>query len=143
LERANDFNRSYSSRIYFIDEQDMPQLRQLNLFRLTKRNPQYLFSPQALASLAGSRFQNLRRKISLASRRMEIQIQPYGPEYAAQCRQLLNDWEKRKEKQSDSLFLQRRYALQRFSFCSPTGQPGLEGLCLSCRGTGPRIDLWG
>jgi hypothetical protein len=127
LERTNDFNKSYSSTIYFIDEKDTPQLRHLNLFRLTKRNPQYLFSPQALASLAGSRFQNLRRKISLASRRMEIQIQPYGPEYAAQCRQLLNDWEKRKEKQSDSLFLQRRYALHAFHFAPQLDNRDLKG----------------
>ncbi|MBK5941223.1 phosphatidylglycerol lysyltransferase domain-containing protein [Halochromatium roseum] len=127
LERSTDFNQSDNSRIYFIDEQDMPQLRQLNLFRLTKRNPQYLFSPKALSSLAGPQFQNLRRKISLASRRMEIDIQPYGPEYAAQCRQLLNDWERQKEKQSDSVFFQRRYALNAFHFAPQLDNRDLNG----------------
>ncbi len=127
LERTNDFNQSYDSKIYFIDEQDIPPLRSLNLFRFTKRNPQYLFSPEELSNLAGSRFQNLRRKISFARRRAEILIQPYGPEYTVQCRQLLDDWGSHKEAQANSLFFQRRYALNAFHFEPQMDKRDLQG----------------
>ncbi len=127
LERINDFNKSYTSRIYFIDEQDMPRLQELNIFRLSKRNPQYLYSPQALSRLAGSQFRNLRRNIHHAKRQAEIQIQPFAPEYAAQCRRLLGVWEKRKANKSGSLFLQHRYALNAFHFAHQLDDRDLQG----------------
>lgn len=116
IERVNDFNQSHTSWLHFIDEKDMPQVRELDIFRLTKRNPQYLFSPQELTRMDGSQFRNLRRNINTARRQADISIHPYGPEYAAQCRQLLTFWENRKENRQRSLLYQSRYALNVFHF---------------------------
>ncbi|MEA3640882.1 MAG: phosphatidylglycerol lysyltransferase domain-containing protein [Lamprobacter sp.] len=127
LERITDFNQGRNARIYFIDEQDMPHLRALNDWRLSKRNPQYLYSPQDLEQLAGSQFRHLRRNIGTAKRQAEIAIQAYGPEHARPCRQLLDAWETRKENTSEGLYLQRRYALNAFHFAPQMHDRDLQG----------------
>jgi hypothetical protein len=127
LERVNDFNRSHVSRVYFIDDQECSHIRSTNLFKLNKRNPQYLFSPLELSELAGSRFQNLRRKLSLVSRQSEVSVEPYGPEHSVECRQLLADWEKQKGQIARSLFFQQRYALNTFHFAPQLDSRDLHG----------------
>ncbi|GAB6058602.1 hypothetical protein JCM31598_17190 [Desulfonatronum parangueonense] len=127
LERVNDFNNSHSCWIHFIDDKDMSQVQALKTFQLTKRNPQYLFSPQELSDLSGSRFSNLRRYINNAKRYSDIQIQPFGPEHAAQCRQLLASWETIKENKRRFLEHQRRYALNTFHFAPQMNDQDLHG----------------
>lgn len=127
LERVNDFNKSHASWIHFIDDKDMPRLLELEAFSISRRNPQYLFSPQELTRMDGSGFRNLRRNINSAKRQADITIQPYGPEYAAHCRQLLLDWENGKDNKQRSLLYQSRYALNAFCFEPQMEDRNLQG----------------
>ncbi len=127
LERVNDFNQAFSSWVYFIDEKDMPMVQAVKIFRVSKRNPQYLFSPRELANLSGSGFRNLRRNINTAQRQAEIHIQPYSPKHATQCRQLLAYWENRKENKPRDLAYQNRYALNAFLFAPQMEPQNLHG----------------
>lgn len=127
VERVNSFNQSHTSWIHFIDEKNMPQVRGLEIFRISKRSPQYLFSPQELIKMAGSRFRNLRRNINTARKQAEINIQPYGPEYAAQCRQLMAKWENKRKNNQRALHYQSRYALNAFHFTPQMEDRDLQG----------------
>jgi hypothetical protein len=116
LERVNDFNQAHSSWIHFVDAKDLPQIQTLQVFHISQRNPQYLYSPRELSDLKGSQFRTLRRNISSARRHGDVHIKEYAPEYAAQCRRLLASWENEKENKSSSLTYQHRYALNVLHF---------------------------
>ena len=134
LERMNDFNQANSSRIYFIDAQDLPQLQALNAFSFSPRNPQYLYASQELAELRGSRFRTLRRNISLARRLADIVVESYRLEHAGQCRQLLQLWERTQGVKHHVPVYQHRYALNAFHFAPQMDDRDLHGLVFLVNG---------
>ncbi len=92
LERANDFNEDRSAKVLRIDEQDVEVAREVRGLRVSERKSQYLYDPAALVDLSGRRFRTLRRNVVRIREMPSIEVSPYRPEHAEECRELLKRW---------------------------------------------------
>jgi hypothetical protein len=99
LERANDFNGDRSARILRVDEKDVDAVSSLRRVRVRPRRSQYIYEPRRYEDLGGGRFKTLRRNTALVESLPDVEVMPYSPAHAEDCRALLRRWQK---KQSES-----------------------------------------
>jgi Fe-S-cluster containining protein len=65
-------------------------------YRLTRKDPDYLYRAEALARLAGDRYKSQRALCNRVEREGAILIEPYHPRDRAECRLLWDDWRSQK-----------------------------------------------
>jgi hypothetical protein len=92
LERMNEFNGHRNGRVLRIDSQDAAAVAKTSGMRVRQRRVQYLYAPQSYASLAGNRYQTVRRNVAVVERLPDVEVRPYSAEHAAACRALLESW---------------------------------------------------
>jgi hypothetical protein len=92
LERMNEFNGHRRGRVLRIDAKDAAAVSKVLGMRVKQRRVQYLYAPQTYASLAGNRYQTVRRNVAMVERLADVQVVPYAAEHAAACRGLLESW---------------------------------------------------
>lgn len=89
--RVNEFNRSSSCEIVWLEEAQRPVIESMG-FHTEFRESEYLYDSQQVRSLDGPPFARLRRNISKARRIPDVNLRDYQPQDEAACLALLRDW---------------------------------------------------
>ncbi|MCX5725065.1 MAG: phosphatidylglycerol lysyltransferase domain-containing protein [Nitrospirae bacterium] len=88
------------SRVENVPSQLVPELERLG-YRLTPKNPDYLYRATDLAALAGDRYKSQRALCNRFEREQSFQVSAYQAGDRQGCRALLKDWSR--QKQGDGL----------------------------------------
>ena len=79
------------SRVENVPPELAPMLEGLG-FRLTLKDPEYLYRADALARLAGDRYKSQRALCNRVERQAGMRIEPYHPRDRAECRRFFERW---------------------------------------------------
>ena len=98
LERANDFNGDRSARVLRIDAKDAEAMAGVPELTTVVRRNQYIYAPDAYEKLAGKAYTAIRRQLSRVERRKNVEVAPFSPAHADDCRALLKRWSRANKK---------------------------------------------
>jgi len=84
------------SRVENVPAQLVPELERLG-YRLTPKEPDYLYRAMDLAALAGDRYKSQRALCNRFEREQSFEVAPYQAGDRQDCRALLRDWSRQKQ----------------------------------------------
>ena len=90
-DRANDFNRSSSCEIVWVEEAQRPAIESLG-FRTQLRESEYIYDARQVRSMDGPSFARLRRNVGKAQRISDVSLRDYQAQDEVACLALLRNW---------------------------------------------------
>ena len=96
-------NDSPVSRVENVSSQLIPELERLG-YRLTPKEPDYLYRAADLVSLAGDRYKSQRALCNRFEREQSFEMDSYRDSDRRDCRALLVDWSRQKQMDEDESF---------------------------------------
>ena len=91
------------SRVENVPSQLVPELERLG-YRLTPKEPDYLYHAADLASLAGDRYKSQRALCNRFEREQSFEMNSYQVSDRQDCRALLGDWSRQKQEEGLEAF---------------------------------------
>jgi hypothetical protein len=94
-ERANDFNRNRSCRIFYLEEMDRPFVEAAGYSTTFRENEEFIYDTKLAVAAEGKSFERLRRNINQTRKIPDIEIRAFQERDTEACRELLDRWRSR------------------------------------------------
>mgnify|MGYP001596588478 FL=1 len=93
LERVREFNNSKRAFIYWVDEENVRMLGNLNAsVRAIPLNREYIYNPKIYRSLSGKNTRELRRNLDKVRARDDVEVRAFAAGDAEECLALMDEW---------------------------------------------------